>query len=307
MKIGKSLLVNKTATLSGHRDCIYALAEGATSAHLFSAGGDGLVVLWDLNQPENGELIAQIPKSIYALCYHRESNALLVGQNNEGVHLIDLYEKREKMSLKLEGTSFFDIKIIGQTIVVAAQNGNIYLLDLNTLKSISVLAFSRQSARQIVVNESALEMAVAYSGGMIRIFELGTWRLLREFMAHEQATFTLKYAPDGSYLISGGRDAHLKIWNTSDYTLKQDIAAHLFTINDLAFSPDAAYMATCSMDKSVKIWDAQTFQLLKVVDKARHAGHGTSINKVIWTSFDNQIVAASDDRTISVWHTNLWE
>jgi WD40 repeat protein len=42
-------------------------------------------------------------------------------------------------------------------------------------------------------------------------------------------------------------------------------------------------------------------QLLKVIDKARHAGHGTSVNKLWWSSFNNQLISASDDRSISVW------
>jgi WD40 repeat protein len=55
------------------------------------------------------------------------------------------------------------------------------------------------------------------------------------------------------------------------------------------------------MDKSIKIWDAATFRLLKVIDRARHAGHGTSINKLLWTNFNNQLVSAGDDKRISVW------
>jgi WD40 repeat protein len=55
------------------------------------------------------------------------------------------------------------------------------------------------------------------------------------------------------------------------------------------------------MDKSIKVWDGHTYQLLKVIDKGRHAGHGTSINKVIWSHFRQQIIAISDDRTVSIW------
>jgi WD40 repeat protein len=55
------------------------------------------------------------------------------------------------------------------------------------------------------------------------------------------------------------------------------------------------------MDKSIKVWDAQNLRLLKVIDKGRHAGHGTSVNKLLWTSFNNQLLSASDDRTISAW------
>jgi len=94
----------------------------------------------------------------------------------------------------------------------------------------------------------------------------------------------------------------LKIWDvTNGYALHQDIVAHLFAINHLTYSPDQRLFASCSMDKSIKIWDATTFQLLKVIDRARHAGHGTSINKLLWTSFNNQLISASDDRRISVW------
>jgi hypothetical protein len=41
--------------------------------------------------------------------------------------------------------------------------------------------------------------------------------------------------------------------------------------------------------------------LLKVIDKSRHAGHGTSVNKLLWTPFNDQLISASDDRTLSVW------
>jgi WD40 repeat protein len=80
------------------------------------------------------------------------------------------------------------------------------------------------------------------------------------------------------------------------------VAAHLFAINHIAFSPSGEYFATASMDKSIKIWKADELKLLKVIDKGRHAGHGTSVNKLVWTDFKNQLVSASDDRTISVWN-----
>jgi WD40 repeat protein len=55
------------------------------------------------------------------------------------------------------------------------------------------------------------------------------------------------------------------------------------------------------MDKSIKIWDLQEMKLLKVIDRARHAGHRTSVNKLLWTDFNNQLLSGSDDRSISVW------
>jgi WD40 repeat protein len=78
--------------------------------------------------------------------------------------------------------------------------------------------------------------------------------------------------------------------------------AHLYAINHLDFSPNGKHFVTCSMDKSIKVWDAEKLKLLKVIDRARHAGHGTSVNKVLWTKYQDQLLSASDDRTISVWN-----
>ena len=86
------------------------------------------------------------------------------------------------------------------------------------------------------------------------------------------------------------------------YAQQTEIVAHMYAINHIDFSPDGKHFVTCSMDKSIKVWDAEEFQLLKVIDKSRHAGHGTSVNKLLWTNFSDQLVSASDDRTISIWN-----
>ncbi len=77
--------------------------------------------------------------------------------------------------------------------------------------------------------------------------------------------------------------------------------AHLYAINYLYFKADGKYIISCSMDKTIKVWDAEDKKLLKVIDKARNAGHGTSINKVIWSTYQSQVISISDDRTISIW------
>jgi WD40 repeat protein len=166
--------------------------------------------------------------------------------------------------------------------------------------------YAAKSVRSIAVSETRNELAVGYSDHYIRILEADTLKLKYAFKAHANSVFTVVYSPEDNFLLSGSRDAHLKIWQPEEgYQEYSAIVAHLFTINHLTFSPNGAYFATCSMDKSIKIWDAQTFRLLKVIDRARHAGHGTSVNKLFWPARVNSLVSCSDDRTISVWDLNF--
>ena len=294
--------IQKLDTFGGHRDCVYALEHGATANQFFSTGGDGQVVRWHLDRPDLGELVATVPASVYALAQHSDSGLLWVGQNYDGLHLIDTVQKTEVGSLKLTASAIFDIKFYAADAFIALGDGVVVVVDADQVAVKKHLKSSGQSARCLAVNPVERDLAVGYSDNSIRIFDLLTYELKRVIPAHVNSVFTVTYSPDFRFLLSAGRDAHLKVWDAEhQYSLHQDIVAHLFAINHIAFSPDGTLFATASMDKAIKIWDADHNKLLKVVDRARHAGHGTSVNKLLWADFGQTLVSASDDRTVSVW------
>lgn len=297
-----SIEVQKLRTLSGHRDAVYTVVAGEKPTQFFSGAGDGMVVLWDLNShgghvgPDEGEVVAKLPNSIYAL--HSHAGGLVVGHNYEGIHLLDWNAKREVSSLKMTQAAIFDIQSYGEDLFIASGDGVVTVVRNNVVQR--RLEHSRKSARTIAIGRG--EVAVGYSDNFIRVFDLETYALKKEWEAHTNSVFALRYSPDGRFLLSGSRDARLKAWEPSgDYKLAQEVVAHMYAINSLSFSPDGKHFVTCSLDKSIKLWDADQLKLLKVIDKARHAGHGTSVNKLLWTAFDGQVVSASDDRTISIW------
>lgn len=294
--------VRKIHTITGHRDCVYTLQPSDNDHQFFSAGGDGLIALWNLEDPENGELVARLPSSVYALHFHRDSGMLIAGQNFQGIHWLDWKNKREAGSLQLTSAAIFDIQSAGDRLFVASGEGVVTVVDIAQMRVTERIVHSEKSARTIAIDSNSGDIAVGYSDNYIRVFDRDL-KLRRAWPAHTSSVFALRYMPDSGLLMSGSRDARLKVWDPgSDYALKGEVVAHLFAINHLDFSPDAKHFVTCSMDKSIKVWDAAELRLLKVIDRARHAGHGTSVNKLLWTSFNNQLISASDDRTISVWH-----
>lgn len=293
--------VERIHSFTGHTDCIYSIEQCSSREFFFSAGGDGLVVKWDLENPENGELIAKMSNSVYALHFLMEQDTLLVGENYQGVHLLDWQKRKELNSLKISDSYIFDIKSFKNRLFVGSGDGFVTIIDLSTWKIISKIGESKKSARAIAINEATNELAIGYSDYFIRIFDLSNLQKKKEWHAHSNSVFTLAYANDSKTLLSASRDARIKAWQVnSNYQLTAEVAAHLYAINHIAFSPDGSYFATASMDKSVKIWDSNTLQLLKVVDKARHAGHGTSVNKLLWID-KNRILSAGDDRVINEW------
>jgi WD40 repeat protein len=308
MSVTKKVKVEKLASFSGHRDCVYTLEQGPVPYVFYSAAGDGMVASWNLQSPDQGELIARIGASVYSLHLMPQAHQLWVGQNFDGVHIIDLESKKEIRSVKITHAAIFDIKSYEQRIFVASGDGSLIVMDAGTYTVKQQVKASAKSARCIDINPHRQELAVGYSDHTIRIFDLHTLALKQLIDAHSNSVFAVKYSPDYQYLLSGSRDAHLKVWSVSDgYSLLQPVVAHMYAINHITYSPAGDTFLTCSMDKSIKVWDAGSFRLLKVIDRARHAGHGTSINKLLWTNYQDQIAACSDDRLISVWKLHFEE
>lgn len=290
--------------MTGHKDALYTLCS-LDDTHFVSAGGDGMVVIWDLQDPETGKMIAQVPNSIYALCYHKQRNILIVGQNYSGIHLIDMTDHSEIGSLALTDGAIFDIQANDQYIFVACASGEVLRVSWELLL-LGKMKLSEKSIRCLALSHDGNDLAVGSSDQMIHILDADVFQLKKQFSAHNISVFTLRYHPQFPLLISGSRDARFKVWNVKkDYEQTDEVVAHMYAINHLTFSPDSKYFATCSMDKSVKIWDAQSNKLLKVIDRARYGGHSTSVNKLLWMNYQDWLVSCSDDRTISVWDINF--
>lgn len=297
--------VNKLHTLTGHHHSIYALAEGADPRFFYTGAGDGMVVEWDLDDPKDGRLIAKLPHSVYALTVDKERNLLFIGHNFEGVHVIDLDTREEVWSLKITDQTIFDLQVFGHLLLVGTGDGVIVVLDIEEKSILRHIKISDKSVRVLSIDQTRKHLAVGSSDHSVSVFDLRTWKPLIQLKGHSNSVFALSYSPDSRLLVSGGRDAHLKIWETEQYREIETIVAHMFAINYVSFREDGRYFVTCSMDKSIKLWDGRSLQLLKVIDKARHAGHGTSINKVLWSKYNQQIIAVSDDRTITIWDIDL--
>ncbi|MEO9482132.1 MAG: WD40 repeat domain-containing protein [Ekhidna sp.] len=296
--------VKKLHTFLGHNDSIYTL-QSLDDHRFISAGGDGMVVLWDLKSPDEGEVIVRIEGSVYALTYDEKEGFLYVGENNEGIHKIDLNAKNEVGSIQLGDFQLFDLKLINDQLWVGLSNGEVVVLSKDMVEE-DRIKYANDRVRNFDTSEN--RVAIACSDNVTRIVDDQTKEVQHELIGHKNSVFAAKYHPSGKYVISGGRDAQLKVWDSqADYLMRESIAAHLYTINDLTFRADGRYFVTASMDKAIKLWDAHNFQLLKVLDKHRHAGHGNSVNKLLWMNYRDLLVTCSDDRSISVWEIKFEE
>jgi WD40 repeat protein len=295
--------VKKTATLTGHNGSVYTLDKGEAEHTFFSGSSDKHVVQWNLKTMQPEKFAANFPAIVYTICHVPEKKLLLVGTSAGSVHVLDLEKKEEIKILQHHTGPIFDIKYSKLTncFYTASGDGNFAICSFENLSLIKIKKLCDEKVRSIDFNYSTAEIAVASGDCNIRIFDLITLDELKTIPAHQLSANSVCYSPDGELLLTGGRDAHLNIWETENYKLIKSIPAHNFAIYDIAFSHDAKLVATASRDKTIKIWDAQTFELLVRINKENFEGHANSVNKILWSTFKNQLISTGDDRAIMVW------
>lgn len=289
-----TLQIERIDTFSGHRGPVYALENGVDSL-FYSAGSDGWVVQWNLAKPDLGKVIAQVEGSVYAMKLDA-AGILWVGHNYEGIQGIQVADQAQVFSIPTKGLSLFSITFVGSNAWIGHNEGLITVVDMATKSVIKHIKASSKSVRCFCTLADDF-VAVGYSDGFIRVFDT-TFQLVHSFKAHESSVFSLQSR--GGELFSVGKDARIKRWS-ADFQLLNEVIGHIYAIHDLQFSPDGKWFATASMDKTVKVWESETLTLRKVLDASRHGGHKNSVNKLIWSSFDDFLVSASDDKNLSIW------
>ena len=300
--------VTKIATLAGHRDAVYAMTGGADSL-IYSGSADGMVVGWDAADPtRDGELLARVENSVYALRHLPRLGLLVLGHNFQGIQAIDLGPKQLAYATALPPVAIFEIVFSEsrQRLYVALGDGTLAVLTLPDFRLEKLLRVSTKSLRCLALHEGRSELAVGSSDTLTRILDLDSLATKYTLGESTNSVFSVAYSPDGHFLRTAGRDAQIRTWDVAaGYALAGTVPAHMYTINHLAFSPDGRYLASCSLDKSIKLWDAATMTLLRVLDRARAAGHGTSVNRLVWPGTENRLVSCSDDRSLAVWQLTV--
>ncbi|MBL7811596.1 MAG: hypothetical protein JNL57_05185 [Bacteroidetes bacterium] len=287
--------VNRLARFTGHKQAVYALTAGRGDA-LLSAGGDGYVVEWNASNPGDGRVLAQIPAPVYSLACLQESGLILAGTQAGNLFLIGTDERVKNLEAHRAG--LFSITAHEKGFITTGGDGMLIYWDAEG-RILQRVKVSDKPVRKALWLEETGQWVLASSDFCIHVLDRD-WKRLNTLQGHTHSVFALAWLPHIQTLVSGGRDAVLRLWNMPDGKSTGEIAAHIYHIHSLQLSPCGLWFASASMDKTIKIWDARSMELLKVIDFAKFQAHTSSVNSLVWLNQD-MLASGSDDRQIFLW------
>ncbi|GAA4418946.1 hypothetical protein GCM10023187_52870 [Nibrella viscosa] len=130
----------------------------------------------------------------------------------------------------------------------------------------------------------------------IKLWDVGTGRLLRTYADHSGWVSSVSFSPDGKKLVSGSWDSTLKLWDVDTGTLLKTFTGHSDEVRSVAFSPDGTKLLSGSWNSTLKLWDANTGILLKTI-----TGHTEGILSVAFSPDGKKLLSGSADKTLRLW------
>ncbi|MBY5957027.1 hypothetical protein KUV50_02695 [Membranicola marinus] len=291
-------MIDNVKILQGHEGAIYKLIFDEAHRKLYSVGGDGWLVEWDVDHSDDGVLLARVPDQVFALAV--TADHFLMGSYQGNFYVLDRQNRSILHEERVHKKGVFSILATGAQFYTFGGDGRIVQWDAKTFEPMNSLTLAPKALRTHALNETGDLLAVGSSDGSIYILSYPELFLQKQLVdAHDPTVFALLWM-DG-YLISGGRDALIKSWNVEkDYELDQTINAHWYAIYDLKSTDN--YMVSSSRDKSIRWWNRHTLEPVTTIKWGDvMEAHVHSVNSLAVDAENEMVFSGSEDRTIRAW------
>jgi WD40 repeat protein len=126
---------------------------------------------------------------------------------------------------------------------------------------------------------------------------VGTLRLLDSPSSerHDGEVYTCAYTPDSSFVLSGGWDGMLRLWDASTGVPVTSVPASPKPLSCCASSPDGLQWLTGSMEGLLTIWDGVSHQILQ-----SFLAHTRPISSICFAPDGQSLATASWDRQVTI-------
>lgn len=118
-------------------------------------------------------------------------------------------------------------------------------------------------------------------------------RCTQVFHGHTGPVYCGAYEPTSRYVLTGGHDHSIHLYNCSTGELVTSYNGHAWEVFDISVSQSGEHFLSGGGDKSLLLWDVATQRVIR-----RLGGHYERINAV---QYHNVLASASSDRTIRLW------
>ena len=287
----------KRLEIKGHSGAIYTCAFDGE--FIYTGSADKYVARWNIEKGIQDKFAIKFANSVYAIevC----ENLLFVGLSNGSLHIFDLTTKTELKHYTQHIQPIFSIcyNPFKKQVYVGDADGNLSVWNSIDLSLMIFLPLDAGKIRDINFDSDGNRIVISGQKGVVRILDSDNFNEINTVKADDSGVMSVLFHPAKSnQIITGGKDALIKVWNLETHNKDQVVIAHNFSVYRILSLNNGNTIISSSKDKTVKVWDKE----LNFVERLdfKVGGHRHSVNDLVKLD-EYSFVSCSDDRRIIVW------
>ncbi|MCI0563864.1 MAG: TIR domain-containing protein [Nitrososphaera sp.] len=323
-------LDGKTIRTITHNDASVGALAINKDGLIASGGDDGKVKLWDLN---TGDLKKELEVSnpVRGLAFHPQGQLIAVGTYHGGLTVLNISTGEKAWGLSAHGMTTQGVTFSPDgALLYWGSNDGWVRVSSSDGKSTRNLIKSQSWTYSIACSLNHRFIAIADASRKIILIDL-VKNKVAELTGHRSDVFSVAFSYDSKYLVSGGNDRTVRIWDIRSVNQTMMLPVHPDEVYSVAFAPNSYLLASASLDDRVRVYEltsevtktlqappSQFEETLKKWKKehpetahplkgALHTGRYA--NWIVSLKFtDNQrLISASKDGPIGIWNPQSLE
>jgi WD40 repeat protein len=280
-----------------HAGRINAITVNTEGNIFVSAGADGMICAWQV--ADGKELFCKNSAGAVTDAVITPDNQMVIAGDDLGnLSFISISDGTISTPIP-PGAPIVDLDIQGNRdsrfVAVTTEDKKISIVNWKTGQKAGSDLIASAAIKFAIFSPNGLQIATGTEAGVISVWNLNQANTIINTQKHNGEIITLRFSPDGRYLVSGGADgAALVLEARTGNEVYRSL--HSDQVRDIAFSGDSKRFVTASKDRYIRVWDADTGKQLLIMSQ------NDAVQSVKLTENNRWIVTTGDDRTVRVWN-----
>jgi WD40 repeat protein len=288
----------KLAGTAGDMTSLCTAMAAAPDGSWCAAGTiSGSLRAWSL--PNGREICGRFVhrNGIRALVSSTDGSMIIAGTSKGFIHVIPVREPASARIIKGTGGGIHQLYTTPQEILVSLTwQGVIEIRSLSTGRLLQRLAQAGGNVSCIGSSDSAGLLAVATSGGLIRIWDQRNLVHAGCVDAYVPSITAIALSRDGNTAVLAGNDSSMLVVRTTDGSIVRQFQGHSGSLHALSLHPDGTLCAAAGWDNRIYL-----YQVTGNNPPAVLPGHRSTVTHLSFLSTGDKLVSGSYDRTIRLW------